>query len=398
MVKESDSKSDRFRLRRFESYRCRFSLLLSLMEFFSRTFKSSSKVLGRTASGNLRAVASVSVVTASSPMDRFPLLLSEPSPNYSKLMTCLLELKSSELTSVDLRSFEAMMNLLKRSEPEVCGKFLITAANVAAHQVNRGILLDTVASKTICRLLGASLDCIATLHSVHVSRALRCLTAVDHRESVDDLFAPLLGEILRPERLVSFSAMDLSEIAHSISSLSRRRTGDSLCSDSWKMMGMVMTAVLTEFIERSTYINIRISPRSKSDKQWISIQGLSNISFSLVATISSLALDSRTDIKTRLASVCYDLVANNSEKQAIQSCQPFHVLSIISNLSLLDDRVSKDEVKAVKLLLSELVRKRHSLTEFEEIHQTLSLLEKRWRNLDSSIRNVPLIVRDRLAG
>ena len=315
----------------------------------------------------------------------------------TQLMTSLVELTNTPLAPEELEQLANSLTPLAEFLDGSKGVLCVTAANLLSRQMKQGSYpLTPHISHSLVSLLSASAAFWDSMHAVYIARATRAMTVSSFTDLEQNLLRSLMDECRRPARLESFSAMDLTEIIHAVTLISL----DQSTNSSWFTHAFVcdfIKLLATEFIERAPYMHMRIKRDSSADRQWISIQAISNILFSLSrATDSSEAYDWK-GIQAKLVDICNDLICHHSEKDALKSCQPKHVLSIIRSQIRLKPTTSSIEVKAMRLLLSELVRKNGAMEgrERDELDELLLTLEGRWRIHDYETRSIPSIVRHR---
>ena len=274
----------------------------------------------------------------------------------------------------------------------------ITAANLLSHQVSRGISQPSPHVRSaILSLISKALNSLDSMHAVYIARAARAMTALPLNESELQILESLIAESVRPARLESFSAMDLSEVLHSFAIIVSNNKV-FLTRISSHTVSRFIESLLREFLQRSSYINIQLTRKNRGDRQWLSIQAVSNILYAL-ATLRGNAGDIvAKDIEKEIVKLSNDLICNHCEKIALQSCQPKHVLSILRSQIILNTPTTRNEEKASRLLLAELIRKGgvSEVRDRDDLSEILRNLETRWSTCSDETRNIPFIVRNRI--
>lgn len=315
-----------------------------------------------------------------------------------KIMTSLISLRNGSLTSEEADSLVSVLPRLMFVEEYCGGPVCITAANLLSHQVTRGISQPSPHVRSaILSLISKAVHSLDSMHAVYIARAARAMTVLPLNEAELEILESLIAESVRPARLESFSAMDLSEVLHSFAIIVSNNK-DILTRISPRTFSCFIESLLREFLQRSSFINIQLTRKNTGDRQWLSIQAVSNILFALSIIRTAIGDIVAEDIEKKIVELCNDLICNHCDKIALQSCQPKHVLSILRSQIVLNSQTTRSEEKAFRLLLAELIRKNgvSEARDRDELFDILRNLETRWSSCSSETRNIPFIVRNRI--
>ncbi len=297
-----------------------------------------------------------------------------------------------------------MSNLSPNLDGEERGRMLIESSRGIIAEAKNGSFPSSFDAEGLTRVKDVGRTSIKYdlgANSIVLARAIRDFANVHNPHQRLEGFAALASEIVKRERLVSFSVMDLSEITHAVGVVALKRLNGPYCSRETHceslLLADLMSHVLWEFIDRECYITISLDGGSSQDKQWISIEGVSNILFCLKRTREVLEVPGRDSLESRVGIMCTSLMVKHTKKEAIYSCSPLHAVSILRSLMSIRKDVDSAEVSAFKLLLAQIVRKRHLISEWDALEQLITRLELRWVECDSKTRIIPRMVREQLA-
>ncbi len=328
------------------------------------------------------------------------LSVTEKNIDIGKLKTYLARQTSNCFNRDEAVLFRDYLKDLCSINSPASAPMLINAAHIISRAAHRGFFSPNgeVVSQVI-RLIQNSVQTSDKIHGVFLARSIRVisLSVPSHpeRDIVESLIKKLAFEITKPERIESFTAMDLVEIIHSAATILGIRGLDEW-GEIENIMFALLSALFTEFIHRSDYINIRLEKRNISDKQWISIQAVSNILFSASVSRNAITTLDFMDLTSSLAAVCGKLLMQHSDKAAFQSCQPFHIISILRSFVRLSPSSSPHEILLFRKLLAEFLRKPRMSAEAQELDLLLGVIEERWDGGDIRTRGILKFVRDRI--
>jgi len=297
--------------------------------------------------------------------------------NTGQLMSALVVLRSNENLSLDssllLNSLEAVGPAMGTQRSELA----VTGANIVARRLKCGLARDhNCESKIICSLLELSEPSWPQMHSVFVVRALRAVSLTAETSRRDSILSKLIAEASRRERVSNYSLMDVSEILHSISTISHR--ADHTVSQ--PILDLFQKLII-ELLERQSYMKVVLLVTGKKTPQSITIQGLSNIAFA-IDKMKKLFPEHSFDSVTPLIR---DLIANHTEPDAFLACQPVHLVTLLRSIAV--ESVCSDELKGAKKLVKEMKRKKElGLFDSDVIEETLSFLRERYAGNSKGLR------------
>lgn len=290
----------------------------------------------------------------------------------SRVIGALLELRNSgSRLIVDQGALGvklASLATISLSEPV---PVRISAAILIANQLNRGFWPpDSYLMSTMTALLSASVPHLPGAHGVYLARAFRAVSVLSGTSEREMLIESLLQEADRKERIISFSAMDISEICHSAI---RIRRNNEPGSSSIPQLDSFVNRLLSELLDRQHNLRIQLTRRSRRDDQWLSIQAVSNILYSTCTIVSE------PDLGRQIAGLMMDLCSRQAEREAVASCQAIHLISIIQSTLTLSAEILPHELRCFKKLLDELSRKRDHVGDLVAVNQLLESVQTRWR-------------------
>ena len=309
-------------------------------------------------------------------------------------MTALTYIRNNGALFVDRHDILQRIHDLSKMETSISGKELVTGANTIAHQLSRGYWCDIgEGSAAIQSMLRQGSPEFPSMHSVYIARALRAVTGIDEGQGAD-ILRSLVMEASRPNRITSYSSMDISEMVHSIQKL-LRMNGHS--TDAQGELVSLFNALLKEFVERRLYVKIELKKRSRAHSQSLTIQGLSNIAYSVSRVKATFPVADR--VLCDLFPILLDLLINHTQPESIEACQIMHLVSLMESLLSLcgTHAVTEEEYRCFKLLLQEFVRKRRILPKDKHHACCMGILvklESRWT--DPKARNFIFRVRTSL--
>lgn len=289
--------------------------------------------------------------------------------NTRQLMSALVVLRINESLSLDSSLLLTSLEAVDATSGTQGGELAVTGANIVARRLKRGLARDNQCeSKIICSLLELSEPSWPQMHSVFIARALRAVSLTAGTFWRDSILSKLIAEASRRERVSNYSVMDISEILHSISTISE--WADPAVS---QPVSDFFQELVIELLERQSYMKVALSVTGKKTPQSITIQGLSNVAFAIDKMnklFPQLSLDSVT-------SLIRNLIANHTEPDAFQACQPVHLVTLLRSITV--EFISSDELKGAKKLVNEMKRKK-VLGHFDSdvMDETLSFLRERY--------------------
>jgi hypothetical protein len=285
-------------------------------------------------------------------------------------------------------------NLFDDIAKESNGKHVpaIFMANRLAAKVKSGQLDPNTARETLENLLvSISDEDFRRIGSLEIAKAIRAWSSAPLTDQNVDYFDKVLKEASTQMRIEAFSAMDISEILHSCAMITRTPPASGIPPAIGVSIREATERLILEFINRSRYITVKIGPVGRQDKQWLSIQGLSNIFFAA----RELKMWDPTCVAVyrigEISIILQTLVLNHCDKQAINSCQVFHCFSVIKGIIESASAPTEDEVQCVTRFLNQIVRRKETVRK-PDLRQTLFDLDARWKNMDSRTRSIPNLV------
>ena len=255
----------------------------------------------------------------------------------------------------------------------------IMAANAIARLLNSAVWkADDVLIGNLSALLLSSFDELPHAHGVYVARAFRALTPLTPSANLEPTLQPLLEQAVKKERISSFSAMDISEVCHSVDKIKRGITNETHLTH---RLDFLLQKLFQELLDRRDYMRVQLDKRHKRDDQWLSIQAISNILY------ATRGYGGDASLRGEVAELLLNLCAYHAEVDALKSCQPIHVVSIIESCITASHLKHPSELRAFKKLLDELLRKRRFIDDSTHIHRMLQSLHERWASCTPAARS-----------
>ena len=266
------------------------------------------------------------------------------------------------------------------------------SANRLAAKIRTGQIDPCIAIQTVQDLLlSLSDNDLQAMRCLDISKAMRAWTVLPVTENNVEYLNQVLEEASRRARIEAFSAMDISEILHSCSTIAGNIPDSAIFQAVRSSLCQAAQDILGEFLSRAQYITVKIVSVGREDKQWLSIQALSNILFASRQlrkwNPACISQSPHEDLTSALIS----LILNHCDKSAINSCQAFHCVAMIEGIIESTSTPSPTEVKCVTRLLNEVVRKKETIR-IPELSRVLMDLEVRWKDMDKQSRLIPSLV------
>jgi len=221
---------------------------------------------------------------------------------------------------------------------------------IAAHK--RGLVSDL---RPIKSMLDTLIPELHSIPNIYMSRAVRAASALEFGELIETL----VTEASRPVRVSSYSAMDLSELIHSVHSMRMKCMGSEQRDTTMKFL----TNLLDELSSRRHSLKITNEISSVAHVRSAKAQELSFIA------VSNILYTLRDVDASGCRSVLRDLLISreSTDDDAFRGATRFHLVSVCDSL-LVNGKSSDDEAdwKVFKRILKELDRKSKIANEHNE--------------------------------
>lgn len=185
-------------------------------------------------------------------------------------------------------------------------------------------------------------------------------------------------------RIESFSAMDLSEILHSLITI----PADELTPDSLRGIESFAHSLFREFVGRALSIKVVIEPIKRTDPQSLTIQALSNIGYAFSKLKERLPKGVPERFTREIGESLTTIIADHCSKDALQSAQPFHLVSLTRTIISCSDDVFENETKCLSRIFTALLRKK-STVDMSALREVVDNLEYRYRNERAPLNTFP---------
>jgi hypothetical protein len=234
---------------------------------------------------------------------------------------------------------------------------------IGAHK--RGLVSDL---RPIKCMLDTLIPELHSIPNIYMSRTVRAASALEF----GDLIETLITEASRPVRVSSYSAMDLSELIHSVPTMRMKCMGSEQRDTTMKFL----TNLLDELSSRRYSLKITNEISSFAHVRSAKAQELSFIA------VSNILFTLRDVDASGCRSVLRDLLMSreSTDDDAFRGATRFHLISVCDSL-LVNGKSSDDEAdwKVFKRILKELDRKSKTANEQNEyIHGCIQRLIARY--------------------
>lgn len=256
-------------------------------------------------------------------------------------------------------------------------KALILAANSLSNLIKRGFLDRSLLSHDlISELLEAAIRTSSGIVGTLLARSFRAASILDPTPRAGKLISELLAEAAATERLLHYSAMDLSELTHSSHQiLARWKETDASGCCFQRGLSSFVKSLSEEFVERRTNIEIRLQKTSTRETETMTIQSVSNILFAL-AEIQKNGFDVGKHSRRDSSVAAIHLLGHHTEIEAFRSCQVHHVITLLDAIHVANAPVTSSVSRVFRQLLLELERRFDQIDSTKELERKLIELSK----------------------